>query len=426
MSELESPHQLPRHTTPTWEVELLISGVAVFAMLQLPGWLDDQAFALLPRFGTNWAEPGKFLYIYAKSATIMLAVTFALHLVLRAHWIALVGMFSVYPDGVRWENLKLGPIKRLVEQDLSSSPDDTIDRADNRATTVFALGVMLASILIVFSIGLFLTYSLAITLLLRFGVEFDTASVFFGCLAVAIAPLFLANLADRHLGKRFAPGGISYRVLHGVLRLYARFGIGHWSVPLRLMASHASERKMALLTMLIIGSVTSGTVIGYKNLQRPEMMGDYGLFPDMGEATVSSAYYNDQRDPTRDDVVPFVQTMVVVGPYLKLVVPYDPLRDVAALRAHCPTTGVDDASASASHLACLAGLHALTLDGKLIPEPGYLASSDPRTDRPALLAMIDVRGLSPGRHTLRITHPLRSDKPDDQDDPGFDSIPFWR
>ena len=44
----DDPHALPRRTTPTWEVELLISGVAVFAMLQLPGWLDDRLFALLP------------------------------------------------------------------------------------------------------------------------------------------------------------------------------------------------------------------------------------------------------------------------------------------------------------------------------------------------------------------------------------------
>ena len=28
------PDALPEHTTPTWEVELLISGIAVFAMLQ--------------------------------------------------------------------------------------------------------------------------------------------------------------------------------------------------------------------------------------------------------------------------------------------------------------------------------------------------------------------------------------------------------
>ena len=57
----DDPHHLPRHTTPTWEVELLISGVAVFAMLQLPGWLDDRFFALLPRLGLDWAEPAQIV-----------------------------------------------------------------------------------------------------------------------------------------------------------------------------------------------------------------------------------------------------------------------------------------------------------------------------------------------------------------------------
>ncbi len=59
MSDTPAPapdrDQLPQHTTPTWEVELLISGVAVFAMLQLPGWLDNQLFALMPRLDSDLA-----------------------------------------------------------------------------------------------------------------------------------------------------------------------------------------------------------------------------------------------------------------------------------------------------------------------------------------------------------------------------------
>ena len=42
----------------------------------------------------------------------VLAVTFALHLLLRAQWIALVGMDSVYPQGVRLDKLRMGPIQR--------------------------------------------------------------------------------------------------------------------------------------------------------------------------------------------------------------------------------------------------------------------------------------------------------------------------
>ena len=53
MNEAAETHPLPNRTTPTWEVELLISGVAVFAMLQLPGLLDDAVMALEPRLGVD-------------------------------------------------------------------------------------------------------------------------------------------------------------------------------------------------------------------------------------------------------------------------------------------------------------------------------------------------------------------------------------
>ena len=83
MSEpTEDTRQLSRRTTATWEVELLISGVAVFAMLQLPGWLDDVIFALEPRLGEDWRQILILAYIYAKSAAMILATTFVLHLLL--------------------------------------------------------------------------------------------------------------------------------------------------------------------------------------------------------------------------------------------------------------------------------------------------------------------------------------------------------
>ena len=106
----DAPHlALPRETTPTWEVELLISGVAVFAMLQLPELLDRVVLDWQPRFIDRWAKLLWLVYVYAKSASLILATTFVIHLLLRARWIALVGMLSIYPKGVDWTNVRLGP-----------------------------------------------------------------------------------------------------------------------------------------------------------------------------------------------------------------------------------------------------------------------------------------------------------------------------
>ena len=129
MSEpIEDARHLSRRTTPTWEVELLISGVAVFAMLQLPGWLDDGIFALEPRLGEDWRQILILGYIYAKSAAMILATTFVLHLLLRARWIALVGMHSVYPEGILLDKLRLGPIQQKIEREINKPMQERIER----------------------------------------------------------------------------------------------------------------------------------------------------------------------------------------------------------------------------------------------------------------------------------------------------------
>ena len=103
--------------------------------------------------------------------------------------------------------------------------------------------------------------------------------------------------------------------------------------------------------------------------------------------------------------------------------PYSPRRDGTKLQHDCRAAG---ATRDAALLACLARLHAVTLDGKPVAGLHYDITSDARTNRPALLAMIDVRALPRGRHELRIAHPPHADPEQDDGDPGYDSIPFWK
>ncbi len=146
MSDNEHPpgSLLAKDTTPTWEMELLISGVTVFALLQLAGLLDQAYLALRPKLDVDWDSLTRLLFAYSKMSVLTLAVAFVLHLILRAHWIALVGMNSIYPDGVRWDRLKIGAIKqRLIEQ-RGITLVNRIEAADNRSSIVFALGVTFA------------------------------------------------------------------------------------------------------------------------------------------------------------------------------------------------------------------------------------------------------------------------------------------
>ncbi|MFT4179999.1 MAG: hypothetical protein QM612_11170, partial [Thermomonas sp.] len=66
MDNAKSPDPAIARTARTWEVELLISSVAVFAMLQLPGVLDDALLTLEPRVAGDWRILLILSYIYAK------------------------------------------------------------------------------------------------------------------------------------------------------------------------------------------------------------------------------------------------------------------------------------------------------------------------------------------------------------------------
>lgn len=429
---LADTDRLPRRTTPTWEVELLISGAAVFAMLQLPGWMDDHYFALRPRLALELGEALLMIYTYLKSATLILAITFAAHLALRAHWIAMVGLHSVYPDGVLWEKLRIGPVQREMLQRRGAAPEEVIERADNRATVVFAFGTMAATIL--FLLGLFLCLVFVATAALNNIGNFHIKALhaFFGLFILSLLPLVFAICVDFAFGRRLSRHGRAWRALEAIFGVYWRAGFLRGFSTMNVMTSHGGQRRMTLLISAIFMTTIAGVSAysGMKASSRP--FGSYALFPDFGADSahrLDVAHYGDLRDPERDATVPFVQSLLVTGAYLKLVVPYQPTRDDAALQRDCPAarTASDDDARAVALLDCLTQLHPVSLDGTPLVSLRYDAASDPRTDRPALHAMIDVRSLVPGRHELRVARaPAPPGSHAKRDAATAYTIPFWR
>jgi hypothetical protein len=430
MTDIDPAYPLPRRTTPTWEVELLISGVAVFAMLQLPGLLDDAVMALEPRLGIDLRQILLLSYIYAKSAAVILAMTFVIHLFLRARWIALVGMHSVHPDGIRLDALRLGPIQREVEHAIDTPIPERIERADNLATTVFAIGVMLAAMLVGIAFAATSIYATGAIVASLGNGDLSALTVMMALFAIVMAPFGLLVLFDRHLAARLPPDSRLRRIAKALFRGYARIGFSRTGNSIMaLLASHGGDRRAILLTTGVMFVALAGSGASLAMLRKPELFGNYARFPRIDTGSIETAHYDDQRDPARDGATPYIQSSVIVGPYVKLVVPYRPRFDDPAMRRDCPHMEAkpDDVVAQA-RLACLQRIRGVTLDGKPLANLQYEVASDARTDRPALLAMIDVRDLPRGRHELRIARPLRADgdADDDKADPGYDRIAFWR
>jgi hypothetical protein len=423
---------LPRHTTPTWEMELLISGATVFALMQVPGLIDAGVNALVPRFDRDAGMIVLLPAVYLKSAVYALIITFIAHLAVRAHWVGLVGLSSVHPDGIRWENLRWGPHHlRMIRERMPPLPV-LIERADNRASQVFGYGTGLGLILVAPMLFLTTLALVAYGLFELLGRRWPWYDLWNLLVSLVFVPYFLLILSDKWLGARLKPGGILSRALGGALRGYHRIGFASFSTyPVTLFTSHAGSWRGGLTIAALVLVLTSVSMV---QLMQTRLTSGIGQFGPLAEAphnharTLDPQHYADQRDAGDGfGVVPYIGSEVVRGDYLRLFIPYRPARDNPALARACP--GFDPNAIDAlpdAGLGCAALLYGLALDGEPLADPRFDRSSDRKSGVLGVVAMIRVTELAPGRHELQVTRPFETT--DGRGRPPLPpyTIAFWR
>lgn len=433
MSENDHPTgaSLSRLTTPTWEMELLISGVTVFALLQLPGVMDHAWLGLRPRLDADWEALSRLLFTYSKMSVLTLAVAFVLHLILRGYWIALVGMNSIYPQGVDWNRLKIGPIQRRMIEHRGIKLVDRIETADNRSSIVFALGITLTLVMVAIVLTVSLCFAVSSVLAWLLGWHWLLPNGTFMIMAMLALPYAIAHQLDRRLGSRLASDGWTARAITGIYALYARVGYGSDSNPtMKLLQSHIGERKVSAATFISIVFV-GAIVLGQLTLQQDNVtIGDYAQWPDAELGATDSLieqHYRDEAGQT-NALLPTIDSMFPSGDYLSLIVPFDPKLHPALLAAACPTVWHSAAKLSQRMplLHCMAQLQQLTLDGQALDTQPLRFYSDPRTAQQGVILIVPTGNLASGEHVLSLK---RARTPDaSKSDPGPDryQIAFWK
>lgn len=423
---------LPRHTTPTWEMELLISGATVFALLQLPGALDSMLMALAPRFERVGATLLLLPMLYVKSAAYVLILTFVLHLATRGYWVAMVGLRSVYPDGIDWARLRWGPTYLATVRERMRSTDALVELADNRASQVFGFGigfalVMLAPLLIVVTTSV-IAYGLHELLDRRIA----WLTLWHALLAVLFLPYLAGFMLDRLLAKRTLPDGRIARALRRMFALYFRLGFSSFSnYPLLMFMSRTGSRRggiaMTIMVSLLVG--LSLAQILWSDLG--DSVGNYRHLPATGVGQARSLWPDHYADQRRDgaglDPPVFIDSAIARDDYVRLFIPFRPSRDNPAIERECPPAGTTAIDASTDPLLdCLARLYPIALDEVTLADPRFDHAQDPASGLRGVVAMIRVADLAPGRHELEVSRPTR-EPPRAGDQPERPArIPFWR
>lgn len=410
-----SPHE---PAVRPWELELLISGAVVFSLLQLPGVVDG----LFSRVQPHLAERAHFgvfmLYTYVKLILYTLIACFILHLGTRAYWVGLIGRETVFPHGVRWEDSTYGPVMTEVYRRKLGRLQPRIDAADRFCSILFPLA---------FTLVMLFAYSmvmLGVVSLLAFGISrllFDGAHFGRICVAIFAVALMVPLVAwalDRTIGTRVKPGDRAEKLIRG-MSLWGYYVNAMPAYGTVFMTLFSNARKgaryplMYALLAVLFGFVmikdvfiARGVVLTADHLYLPDTPGEFG---------VGSAYYESQRQPGAVyDRTPSIQSDVVRDPYVKLFIPYVPVRHGEAFAEQCPqaaplsrgglrmdVAGPPQAAAVRAVLDCWMRLQPVTLNGRLI-RPEFRFYTQPDSGLRGILAYIPVAGLPRGENVITV------------------------
>lgn len=442
--ELKAAGQL---ASPTWELELFLSGAFVFAMFQLPEVVERLFVRLEPH-----ATPSTSLVIftgalYAKAIAFTLIVTFLVHLVARAHWVALLGLHSVFPQGIRWDEMKIGPIGRDVYQKQIPDLGRVIARLDNFCSIVFSAGLL---VVLVFAYSTVLAGALAgLSYLLARGFSGgrDMRNYFYALAAVFVAIPLIGTLLDKKLGARMAPGSTGYRLVRGMLRIAFVLNVMRVTGPMMWTLATNVGRKRALVLLYIALGVLIMVAAGDRLFQADRLsMNSYDFFGASRAHGVQAQFYENQRvEGKAYSRIPFIQSDIVREPYVKLFIPYSPRRHNAAIPRACPGVkplqarglqiGVDPYLADSLAIpviSCMAGLHGATLDGVPVPPEMFAFYEHPRSGLKGIIAYLPVDSLPRGRHVITVLPAPPESLPTDSAALAEAAwtrplvIPFWR
>ena len=103
------PKWLKKLADESWQAELLISGLAILGSSQIPSllYLLSDWLVVHVRFQYLWVF--SYLMVYLGIASLILLLNFSIHFGLRTFWVGVVGLSSVYPDGI-------GPHRHMVKE----------------------------------------------------------------------------------------------------------------------------------------------------------------------------------------------------------------------------------------------------------------------------------------------------------------------
>lgn len=416
----ESQHKLKelldRLQVESWQLELLVSGFAIFLIAATFEPIEDYALSM-EVISQGMDSSIQALNLFASilyGSAFFIFINLILHVVFRGMWISAIGLRSISGE-IDFKELKFSrPFDKFMQKKLGSF-DDFIQRLEDISSVIFAFTFLIVFMMI--SFFLFMLYMGLITWMLD-PLMRNEPSIFttivitiFILINLLFAIFYFLDFVSLGFFKRKRWIAIWY---YPIYRFFSIITFSWLYRPLyyNLIDNKFGRRVGLFLVPYFITIVFLFSVDASINLYIPDDMGDYEL---------KDNYYEESRGKKQRIRSISIPSKYIDNGFLELFIKYNARFDDQTLKRLCPSlipdkepgfdtdivinglsNNEDNFSPPDSLLDCVSQLYQVYISDSLYQGLDYYFYIDDKYGEEGLKTIIDLGKTSRGKRILRI------------------------
>ncbi|MEQ8908842.1 MAG: hypothetical protein RIC95_06600 [Vicingaceae bacterium] len=399
------PKWLKRLQENSWEMEILISGGAIFSLFQLSDFYIDWIQQI--RISNHLPGAG-ILLILGMFGLKILTLGFTLHLVSRGFWLSLVCLNDVYPEGLKASKIKWKKPFRTDREETKNLKDQII------SVDKFCGSIMYLSIVSAFAIIGLVVLVIFISATIYFVDDYHFQGVSISGILISLFLVYIVDLLS--FGSLRSVPFLSYLVFP-LFRLFDALSLRRfYQHSLWTFNTNISKPKFSFLAFLfLLGALVFTFNSLYQVMHWPNVLDDREYRYQLAEEeSIADLHYMDYWSAKKSYYYG-IQSKVIRGNFMEVYFHYPKSLDAIIALSH-----EDEKERYFENIVQV----------EIDLQPIYEVSWHPTKkydQKIGISAMIDVSKYENGRHNFTFTFQdsLQEAYRDLTNSPLSITIPFW-
>lgn len=396
----------------SWEAELLVSAIAIFGTFKLFDIVSWATNFFIDVLNPNQYFIAYFIVTFGLLAVSMLAVMFVIHFVLRAYWIGLVGLNSVFPD-YSIEDSVYSKIytKKILE--VLPKLKESIQKTDELCSVIFSaaftLLFMYAYMSLFASVYLFV-YNLLSKYIASY-ILLIPAGFFTFCLFLQMIITLISNLKVNKEKEKIQT--ITFKINKFVSML--TFGPLYKSILQITMIFGSNFKKKKSLVYLVLSFVFVGLFLTMNQIIKTNIFYLVSHQKYFNTTKVYASFYKDENKTNTFLLTPEIESDKVTSDVLKIFIPVFSYEKNVRTQL-CGTLEKEDDKSfelareemDAFTLNCYKEYYHIYIDNEKITADFLRQHGHSRTKQAGIISYLDISNLKKGIHTIKVRKELKN------------------